>query len=102
MEGGLRMFLKKKYYISRIISIIILMTLIISVTGCTIQAKSANLMEGIEAETISEKKLDETFVNQTANFSVNLFQKTIKENENSFISPLSVLLALSPSLTMPN
>lgn len=95
MEGGLRMCLKKKYYISRIISIIILMTLIISVTGCTIQAKSANLMEGIEAETISEKKLDETFVNQTANFSVNLFQKTIKENENSFISPLSVLLALS-------
>nr|WP_295680744.1 serpin family protein [uncultured Lachnoclostridium sp.] len=89
------MFLKKKYYISRIISIIILMTLIISITGCTIQAKSANLMEGIEAETISEKKLDETFVNQTANFSVNLFQKTIKENENSFISPLSVLLALS-------
>lgn len=89
------MFLKKKYYISKIISILILMTLIISVTGCAIQAKSANLMEGIEAETISVKKLDDTFVNQTANFSVNLFQKTIKENENSFISPLSVLLALS-------
>ncbi len=95
MEGGFCLNVNKKYYISKITSVLIVITLIISLTGCAMKVQSANLMDGIKPETISKKTLDDLFVNQTATFSVDLFKKSIKEGENTLISPLSVLLALA-------
>ncbi|WP_312371941.1 serpin family protein [Lachnoclostridium sp.] len=89
------MFHNNKYYFHRIVSIFVLIALVVSITGCAIKVQSANLMDGIKAKTVSKKDLDEKFITQTANFSVDLFKKTVKENENSLVSPLSVLLALA-------
>ncbi|WP_312371943.1 serpin family protein [Lachnoclostridium sp.] len=89
------MYHLNKRYFNRIVSISVLIALVFSIAGCAMKVQSANLMDGIKAETVSEINVDEKFITQTANFSVNLFKKVMKENENSLISPLSVLLALA-------
>lgn len=56
---------------------------------------SENLMEGITANKIDiDTKPSEKFISAQADFSVSLFQKTIKKGTNSLVSPLSVSLAL--------
>jgi serpin B len=52
-------------------------------------------MEGISPKTVEDKDTDDKFINNTANFSVELFKKSIGKKQNTLISPLSVLLALS-------
>ena len=48
------------------------------------------------AEKIAERtKLSDKFIQNTADFSIELFQKSFQEKENVMISPLSALLALS-------
>ncbi|ABX42382.1 serpin family protein [Lachnoclostridium phytofermentans] len=89
------MFHMNKCYFHRIVSILVLFVLVFSITGCAMKVQSANLMDGLKAETVSKKTMDKKFITQTANFSVDLFKKSMKENENSLISPLSVLLALA-------
>lgn len=58
-------------------------------------AQTVNLMENIQKNTVTGKTADDTFTASTADFAVSLFQKTVTENENSLISPLSVMIALS-------
>lgn len=84
-----------KLYVKRIVSIIAMTGVIFSMTGCSNKIKSANLMKNVKASVVEKKELDENFIKQTANFSVKLFQKSVKENENSMISPVSVMMALS-------
>ena len=54
-----------------------------------------NLMNNINAQPAEVKNIDDIFINAAADFSVELFKKSIDEKENSLVSPLSVLLALS-------
>lgn len=84
-----------KLYVKRIVSIIAMTGVIFSTTGCSNKIKSTNLMKNVKASVVEKKELDENFIKQTANFSVKLFQKSVKENENSMISPVSVMMALS-------
>lgn len=58
-------------------------------------AQTVNLMKSIQKNTVTGKSADNTFIASTADFAVSLFQKTVTENENSLISPLSVMLALA-------
>lgn len=56
---------------------------------------SENLMEGITANKIdADPAVSGAFVSATADFSVRLFQKSVRKNTNSLVSPLSVSLAL--------
>ena len=57
--------------------------------------QTANLMKGVTANTVSGMFADDKFIGSMADFSVELFKKSIADNENSLISPLSVMLALS-------
>lgn len=84
-----------KLYVKRIVSVIAMIGVIFSMTGCSNKIKSTNLMKNVKASVVEKKELDENFIKQTANFSVKLFQKSVKENENSMISPVSVMMALS-------
>lgn len=84
-----------KLYVKRIVSVIAMIGVIFSMTGCSNKIKSTNLMKNVKASIVEKKELDENFIKQTANFSVKLFQKSVKENENSMISPVSVMMALS-------
>jgi len=61
--------------------------------GQAIQA--ADLMRGVSTGSVSGKSADDAFAESMADFSVELFKKSIKDKENSLISPLSVTLALS-------
>ncbi len=56
---------------------------------------SENLMQGITPNKMSfETTVGDSFVASMADFSVKLFQKTVKKDANSLVSPLSVSLAL--------
>lgn len=60
-----------------------------------VSSVSVDLMKSITAKPSQGKTADERFINSAADFSVELFKRGITENENSLLSPLSVLLALS-------
>jgi serpin B len=61
--------------------------------GHIIQA--ADLMEGVSPNQVDGKPADSAFTQSMANFSLELFKKSVTEKENSLISPLSVMLALA-------
>ena len=66
----------------------------------TFIAQAVDLMEGITAQDVTEKALDETFATAMTDFGVMLFQNRLladgeSEGENVLISPLSVMLALA-------
>lgn len=66
----------------------------IALTACS-KMQAANLMAGISAQPTEGKPADHQFIQSTADFSVELFNQTITAGENSLVSPLSVLIALS-------
>lgn len=69
-------------------------TMLFSFTGCGVNIQANNLMEGIEANTITGKEIDERFIDNASRFSIDIFKKSINDG-NSLVSPLSVMLALS-------
>ncbi|GKX65388.1 serpin family protein [Inconstantimicrobium mannanitabidum] len=56
--------------------------------------KANNLMQGISPTKVQVVSLDNKFIDATANFSIELFKKSINKDKNSVISPMSVYLAL--------
>lgn len=81
----------KKY-----IAFLLLLAMALSIAGCAAaDAASTDLMEGVKANPITA----ETDLNQNSaavtDFGIRLFQNTMQEGENTLISPLSVIYALS-------
>ncbi|ERM91946.1 serine protease [Caldanaerobacter subterraneus subsp. yonseiensis KB-1] len=88
--------LKKLF--TAILSITVFIEMLMNMTGCsfsTSKVQAANLMEGIKANPVSEKNIDEKFIYNTADFSIELFKNSIDDKENFLISPLSAMLALA-------
>jgi len=104
----------KKQTVKSAIIFVLLMAMLVNLTSCysadtsdvsagnssnTVSreptARMCNLSADISPNTVSGKKASDSFVNSTANFSIELFKKSITDKENSLVSPLSVLLALS-------
>jgi len=56
---------------------------------------SDDLMSGISKSSAVSKSPDELFKNNYSDFSIDLFRESMSGMENSLVSPLSVLLALS-------
>ena len=52
-------------------------------------------MGDVKAKSVEGKKVDDLFINNTADFTVKLFQKSIDNEKNSLVSPLSVMFALA-------
>ena len=64
--------------------------------GCAAKAaQPADLMSEVSPSSVTGKPADQAFIESMAQFSIGLFQKSITDKENSLISPLSVMLALS-------
>ncbi len=84
-----------KIHIRSLISFVISAALIANLAGCSVNVKADNLMSGISANKVSGKVTDEEFVNSVSQFSIELFKNSIRDKENSLVSPLSVLIALS-------
>ena len=63
-------------------------------SGCTVRAQAADLMDGVERREVSTWNVDRETADAIADFSLRLFQASNQEGENTLISPLSVLAAL--------
>lgn len=97
-KKGKRM--KKKNVYVAILSVLTAGTLMLQTVGCGVgedDVQAQNLMKDVKAQKASGKEADENFENSYLDFSLNLFQNSLKESEeeNLLISPLSVQLALA-------
>lgn len=75
--------------------IVLLAALTFNTVGCAARVQAADMMKGISAEKVAGKSADHKFLETTADFSMELFKNTISPDQNSLVSPLSVLLALA-------
>ncbi len=90
------MLMNKKLF--NFFAVLISFTLLISIASCSgesTKVQAADLMEGISPNKAEEKDVDTIFIENISKFYFDLFRVSITEDENSLISPLSVLLALS-------
>ena len=92
-----RLKCKSSSMIKELVFILVLILVLVTAACDNIGTKveASDLTAGITANTVSGKAIDGQFINNTAEFSINLFKKTLSESDNSLISPLSVILALA-------
>lgn len=82
-------------FLAMAISILLLASLVVNLSGCAGKVQAADLMKGMRANPVGGLPADTRFIENTAEFSLKLFKKSIDPEKNSLISPLSVLLALA-------
>ena len=84
--------------LSRLTAALLLACLTLTAAGCA-DPSSSDLMEGITPSAGAVNPSDQpdvlTASEKTADFAVRLFRESLKEGENTLVSPLSVLSALS-------
>ena len=97
------------YKIKTFIAIILIITISAGIIGCShaqpsgttaaqpvgTVTRAVNLMANITPGQTDGKSADSVFNESMARFSVELFKKSIANDKNSLISPLSVMLALA-------
>ena len=96
----------KEYFmkrIERLVSVVLILTLatsLVSMTGCVVSQQGSSvaatdLMSDVTPNRVAGKPADAAFRQNMADFSFELFERSIAAEDNSLISPLSVMLALS-------
>lgn len=58
-------------------------------------SNSVDLMSGKIPSAVNSRKADDRFIKSQAEFGLELFKKSIDDEQNSLVSPLSVMLALA-------
>ena len=66
--------MKTKQWTAVILCMSVLVTGVMSISGCGTKVQAANLMEGITAKLVSGKAADDAFKNSSADFAIKLFQ----------------------------
>ena len=86
----------KKTFLA-ILSLILICSMAVNLTGCATKVQAADLMEGVQANTVTGKAADDAFAQSQMLLAVELFQSSVLESkdENVLISPLSIQLALA-------
>jgi len=86
----------KKTFLA-ILSLILICSMAVNLTGCATKVQAADLMEGVKANTVTGKVADDAFAQSQMRLAVDLFQASVLESkdENVLISPLSIQLALA-------
>ena len=86
----------KKMFLA-ILSLILICSMAVNLTGCATKVQAADLMEGVKANTVTGKVADDAFAQSQMRLAVELFQSSVLESkdENVLISPLSIQLALA-------
>lgn len=80
------------------IPIMLIAAILVNAVGCAGTAhavKAIDLMEKISPGSATGRNADRAFTASMADFSIELFKKSMSEDANSLISPLSVMLALA-------
>ena len=87
--------MKKKRIRFLIISVLLVSTIAVNLTGCTTKMQSKNLMEEVtpnEGDVLKDIGVENKKV---TDFAIRLFQESEESGENTLVSPLSVLCALA-------
>lgn len=86
----------KKMFLA-ILSLILICSMAVNLTGCATKVQATDLMEGVKANTVTGKVADDAFAQSQMRLAVELFQSSVLESkdENVLISPLSIQLALA-------
>lgn len=86
----------KKTFLA-ILSLILICSMAVNLAGCATKVQAADLMEGVQANTVTGKAADDAFAQSQMRLAVDLFQSSVLESkdENVLISPLSIQLALA-------
>lgn len=99
-KGGIQMEKKNKvlkFVLVPALAVVLVCTLLFSNVFSSFGAAQAcvNLMDGVAAgKDGTDGAVSPKFIRPAADFSVRLFQKSVEQNRNSLISPVSVYLAL--------
>lgn len=64
-------------------------------SGTVSTAYAKDLTRVVTPVKVQKVKISDDFIKSSADFSINIFKKSITENKNSLISPLSIYLALA-------
>ena len=89
--------MKKRSLWLAIFSLIMTAVLLLNFSGCCTTVKAADLMEGIAANEVESKAVDDDFINNQFDLAVKLFKSSAlaTKDENTLVSPLSIQLALA-------
>ncbi len=86
----------KKRIITSLLSLTLTLSVLLSLFGCGTTAKAENLMDGVNANAVSTNiSLTGDDSEAIAEFATSLFQNSMTSEDNTLISPLSVLCALA-------
>ncbi len=92
-------FIKQsKRKLIQISTLILLISISISTTACSAFVPKVNaedLMSEVKANAVQGQIVDDRFISNTADFTIELFKRSIDSQENSLVSPISVMLALA-------
>lgn len=86
--------MKAKRFFSAILGFVFLFAAVISASSCT-RISAADLMAGVSAVQPEGKEADEAFTAASLGFSLSLFKKLAGAENNTLVSPFSVMLALA-------
>lgn len=86
-----------KKTILAILSIVLVCSVVLNLTGCATTVQAADLMDGVTANTVTGKGADDAFISSQMRLAVALFQSSVSasKDKNVLISPLSIQLALA-------
>ena len=79
----------------RLILCLLALSLVLGLTGCTVQVKPENLMENVTRSTGPMMLTSGEEEPEVLDFYVRLFRQTYEQDQNTLISPLSILQALA-------
>lgn len=78
-----------------IIALLLLLSLALNLTGCTLPVRAENLMDGVDPKYVSTLGDLSSDNARVTDFGIRLFGATHENGRNTLISPLSVLCALA-------
>lgn len=78
-----------------IISLLLVCTMAVNLTGCTMEVQTKNLMEGVTPNEVNALDDLSTQNADVTDFAIRLFKASEESGKNTLISPLSVLCALA-------
>ena len=87
--------MKKARVYTAVTAIALIFAIAFNLVGCSTASNAKNLMENVTPRVLNElENLDDKNANVT-DFAVRLFKESVKNGENTLISPLSVMCALA-------
>ena len=72
-----------------VLGFILIVSMIVSITACSAfisKVKAEDLMEGVKPKAVDGKPIDDKFISNTADFSIELFKNPLPKRKLSYFS----------------